>query len=192
MNDDPYAKFSESYRRAVASEAFDASRCAFATAGANAVPTVRFVLVKDFDPEAFAIYTNYGSPKSRQATENPVGALAWHWHSLGMQVRIEGPLSRAPAERSDRYFRSRSRGSQLGAWASAQSEVVESRELLAQAVAEVANRFEGQEVPRPPGWGGYLLRPERYEFWYDGADRLHDRFSYRRDGATWHMDRLQP
>lgn len=191
---DPFAWFKTLYDDALKTESFDASRAAFSTATAEGRPSARFVLVKVFDERGFAVFTNYRSQKARDLEANPFGSLLWHWSSTGVQVRAEGPVQRLSEARADAYFAARPRGSQLGAWASPQSSEIVSREdLVARVEAETA-RFEGQSVPRPPFWGGYLLVPERIEFWFDGADRLHDRFAFSRSGddAPFSRVRLAP
>lgn len=192
--DDPIARFREDLAKATRSETFDATRCALATADADGRPSVRFVLLKYADERGFGVFTNYESRKARELDANPRAALAFHWASLGEQVRIEGAIVRMPAEVSDEYFASRPRGSRIGAWASPQSRAVESRAVLDARVAEVEARFEGSEVPRPAFWGGYFLVPDAIEFWFDGVSRLHDRYLYRRGGVGegWTLSRLAP
>lgn len=192
MAEDPIVRFTEEYERARSTEAFDASRCALATADREGRPDVRFVLLKSADDDGFVFYTNFESAKAKDLDANPHAALVFHWHTTGIQVRVRGPVSRVPDVEADAYFASRDRGSQLGAWASRQSSVLASREALEEAVTEVARRFENVSVPRPPFWGGYRLRPTAIEFWEDRADRLHDRWLYERNGGSWHAVRLYP
>ncbi len=190
---DPIAAFVAQFERAKQSESFDAGRCALATTDAGGRPTVRFVLLKDVDDRGLTFFTNYDSPKAAHLEARPYAALAFHWHTIGTQVRVRGPVLRLGDDRSDAYFRTRDRGSRIGAWASAQSAPLESREALEAEVAVLEKRFEGQEVPRPPNWGGYLLTPESVEFWYNQADRLHDRFLFERvAGQRWKRTRLAP
>ena len=191
--DDPIAQFIEAFERAQQSEAFDPSRCALATTDANGRPTVRFVLVKRVDERGFVFFTNYESTKAEHLAEAPYAALAFHWHTIDTQVRVRGTVERLPEHDSDEYFRTRDRGSQLGAWASPQSSAVESREALEANFGELTERFEGQEIPRPPFWGGYLLNPDAVEFWYSRPDRLHDRFLFERIApGQWKWTRLAP
>jgi pyridoxamine 5'-phosphate oxidase len=156
-------------------------------------PQGRMVLLKGADDRGFVFFTNYGSAKGRDLDGSPRAALTFYWDPLGRQLRARGGVERVPAAESDEYFRTRPRGSQLGAWASRQSEPLESREALEARVAEAARRYEGRDVPRPPHWGGFLLRPDAVEFWQEGQDRLHDRILYRRrTGGEWTTERLFP
>jgi pyridoxamine 5'-phosphate oxidase len=189
---DPIERFRASYERALETESFDASRCALATTTPDGEPSVRFVLVKELDARGFCVFTNYESDKARHLARRPRGALAWHWASTGVQVRAAGPMTLLDPERSDTYFAHRPRGSQIGAWASPQSRPLATREELEQRVAEVEQRFAGATVPRPSFWGGYLLAPERMEFWTNREDRLHDRVLYTRAGDGWVTTRLAP
>jgi pyridoxamine 5'-phosphate oxidase len=194
---EPIARFGEVYERASAAEVEGhlPFRAALATCDRDGRVSCRYVLVKEWDAEGFAFYSNYESRKARELASVPRAALCWHWWSIDEQVRVEGTVERLPGERSDAYFAGRPRGSQIGAWASSQSRILDSREALEAAVREMEQRFEGvDEIPRPPGWGGYLLRPERIEFWRAGSYRLHDRFEYVRspDGSGWTMNRLWP
>ena len=163
-----------------------------ATATREGAPSARFVLLKGFDEDGFVFYSNWWSRKGRELAENPRAALLFHWRELGRQVRIEGAVSLVDPAESEAYFRTRPRGAQLSAWASAQSEPVGSREELEARVAEVGARFAGGEVPLPPHWGGYRVSPAELEFWQHRDDRLHDRFRYRRAGGGWQLGRLQP
>jgi pyridoxamine 5'-phosphate oxidase len=189
---DPIARFRESFRRASDLETFDASRAALATADARGRPSVRFVLVKEVDEYGFRFHTNYESRKAMELEANPWAALAFHWASIGEQIRVEGRVERLDAAASDAYFAGRPRGSQMGAWASPQSRPVPDRDVLVEAVESLAKRFEGEAIPRPDFWGGYRLIPEAIEIWIDGASRLHDRFLYRKSETGWLMTRLAP
>jgi pyridoxamine 5'-phosphate oxidase len=192
MSDDPIERFRVTYDRARASESFDASRAAFATADASGAPSVRFVLVKRFDARGFCVFTHLASRKGRELAENPRAALAFHWASLGEQVRIEGAVERLSEAESDDYFASRPRGSQIGAWASEQSAEIGDRSELEARVLELEARFGPGSVTRPPFWGGVRIVPTTIEFWRDRADRLHDRELYTRAGRNWRVSRLSP
>jgi pyridoxamine 5'-phosphate oxidase len=164
---------------------------ALATATAAGAPSARMVLVKGADEGGFTFFTNYESRKGRELAENPRAVLLFHWPQLGRQVRIEGVVERVSPVESDEYFATRPRGGQLAAWASRQSEPIESREALDERFAELAREYPG-DVPRPPHWGGYRLVPEIYEFWQHRDDRLHDRLRYSRAGRGWVAERLSP
>lgn len=193
MHHDPIALFLACRAEAVAAgTAHEGVAAVLATATPEGIPSARYVLVKEVGPEGLYVYTNYGSPKARDLDANPRASLCVHWPETSAQFRFAGPVTRASAERSDAYFASRPRESQLGAWASAQSSPIPSREALLEAFAEADARFAGREVPRPPSWGGYVLRPERVEHWTSADHRLHDRFLYERDGGGWRVTRLAP
>lgn len=154
-------------------------------------PSSRMVLLKGVDT-GFLFYTNYNSRKSMELAEDLRAALLFHWIELERQVRIEGLVERVSAAESDAYFATRPRGSQIGAWASPQSQLIESRDELELAARKITERFEGAEIPRPPFWGGFRLMPDSVEFWQGRQDRLHDRLRYRKEGARWIIERLAP
>jgi pyridoxamine 5'-phosphate oxidase len=164
---------------------------ALVTASPEAAPSGRMVLLKGLDQRGFAFYTNYSSDKAKDLEANPRAALLFFWPP-DRQVRVSGRVARTEPEDSERYWRTRPRGSQLSAWASRQSEVVENRGVLEEQVAELARRFAGEDVPVPPFWGGYRLVPDTIEFWHHRDDRLHDRLRYRREGEGWILERLSP
>lgn len=170
----------------------DTAPVALATVDGAGRPSVRMVLLRGADERGFVFHTNYNSRKARELDRNPHAALCIHWHSLEEQIRIEGRVERLSDSESDEYFANRPRGSQLGAWASNQSAVLPSRETLEEEYRETERRFEGQEVPRPPFWGGYRLIPDCIEFWFGRPDRLHDRLLYVRENDSWTIERLYP
>jgi pyridoxamine 5'-phosphate oxidase len=163
-----------------------------ATADEAGAPDARMVLLKGYDERGFRFFTNEDSVKGRQLELRPRAALIAYWRELDRQVRVRGGVERLPAEESDAYFANRSRDSQLGAWASPQSQPLADREELDRRVAELSDRFGAGEVPRPEHWGGYLVAPLEIEFWQGQVGRLHDRFLYLRDGAGWRIERLAP
>ena len=190
-NADPITEFLVARSRAEAQQ-IDTAPVTLATADASGQPSARIVLLRGADPRGFAFFTNYNSRKGRELEANPRAALCIHWASLDEQIRIEGRVERLPADESDAYFNGRPRGSQIGAWASEQSQLLPSRETLEERYREIEKRFEGQPVTRPPHWGGFRIVPQRVEFWYGRADRLHDRVVYVRDGDAWRTERLYP
>jgi pyridoxamine 5'-phosphate oxidase len=163
-----------------------------ATCGADGQPSARMVLLKARGPEGFTFYTHERSAKGEDLAENPRAALLFHWKSLGRQIRIEGGIERASEAEADAYFATRSRDSQLGAWASDQSRPLDSRTTFEHRYEEVKARFEGEDVPRPPGWVGYRVVPERIEFWTAREHRLHDRRLFTRSGSAWSEGLLYP
>jgi pyridoxamine 5'-phosphate oxidase len=163
-----------------------------ATAAADGRPSARIVLLHGIEANGFVFHTNYESRKGRDLEVNPRAALVLYWQPLGRQIRVEGSIERVSEEESAQYFRTRPRGGQLGAWASRQSEQIESRDILEERLRRLDREYEGREVPVPPFWGGYRLLPDRIELWQHGEDRLHDRFAYERSGDGWTRSRLSP
>lgn len=192
MASDPFALFDDWLAEARTSEPNEPTAMALATADAEARPSVRMVLLKGHGPEGFIFYTNEQSAKAAQLTDNPHAALLFHWKSLRRQVRIEGRVEAVPDEQADAYFATRSRDSQLGAWASNQSRPLDSRATFEQRFEEMKRRYEGKDVPRPPHWGGYRVIPERIEFWSDRPHRLHERRLFMREGDGWREGLLYP
>jgi pyridoxamine 5'-phosphate oxidase len=189
---DPLAQFRRWYADAEAAGIRMPQAMALATASAVGAPSVRMVLLKGIEDGEFVFYTGYVSRKAGELAANPNGALLFYWDPLGRQVRVEGSVRRVSAEDSDAYFATRPHGAQLAAAASRQSAVLSSRAELDARVAELEQRYAGEEVPRPDHWGGYRLAPELYEFWQHREDRAHDRLRYRRDGGNWILERLSP
>lgn len=192
MTDDPFALFDNWYAEARAHEINDSNAMALATTDAQGQPSVRMVLLKGHGPDGFVFYTNRESRKADDLAANPRAALLFHWKSLRRQVRIEGPVTAVDDALADAYFATRSRDSQLGAWASDQSRPLDRRETFEARFEEMVARFEGQDVPRPPHWSGYQVTPERIEFWQDREHRLHERRLFTRAGADWDEGLLYP
>jgi len=193
VDPDPVAQFAVWFEQAADAGVPAPEAAAVATAGADGAPSVRMVLVKRADASGFVFYTNYDSRKGQELAVNPLAALLFYWSPLNRQVRIEGPAQRLPVQETATYIRSRARGSQLSALASPQSRPIESRAVLEQRVAELADRYAGTELPLPESWGGFRLVPETFEFWQQRDDRLHDRLRYSRTaGSDWRLERLAP
>ena len=170
----------------------DPNAMSLATVGMSGNPSVRIVLMKDFDENGFVFYTNLDGRKGRELRTHPAAAICFHWPSLEVQVRAEGPVSQVSDEEADAYFATRPRESQIGAWASVQSQPIERVNDLADRVREFEEKFRGVEVTRPPFWSGFRLRHERIEFWKSRPGRLHERHLYTRSGESWTMETLYP
>lgn len=192
---DPIAIFQDAFARAQRVDRAllpEPSAMSLATVGEDGSPTLRIVLLKGVDESGFVFYTNLESRKGRDLRARPRAALCFYWSALDLQVRIDGEVSQVSDEEADEYFASRPRGSQIGAWASKQSEVIEQPGALDARVARYEREFEGRDVPRPEFWSGFRVLPERIEFWRNRANRLHDRTRYTRDGAGWKVETLYP
>lgn len=196
---DPITQFGIWFAQWMEAPRYDAAACVIATASGDGAPSARYVLCRQFDDTGFVVYTNLESRKAADLRENPRAALVFGWLEQHRQVRIEGPASLLSAEESDAYWVTRPRGSQIGAWASGQSDVIADRSVLDRRAAELTEQYGSDEdagpVPRPDHWGGIRVGVDAAEFWQGRPDRLHDRFRYERDPdvpSRWHIDRLAP
>ena len=192
MTDDPFALFETWFAEARASEPNDPEAMALATADGDGRPSVRMVLLKGHDDRGFVFYTNLDSRKGGELAANPHASLLFHWKSLRRQVRVEGPVSAVSDDEADAYFATRGRNSRLGAWASDQSRPLPDRATFEARVADVRDRFDGADVPRPPRWSGFRVTPVRIEFWSDREARLHERRLFTRDNDDWREGLLFP
>jgi pyridoxamine 5'-phosphate oxidase len=194
LDESPIQQWHAWYIEAVEAELAEPNAMAVSTIDAEGIPDSRIVLVRGFDDDGLTFFGNYNSAKGQQIDANPVASAVFPWIGLHRQVRVRGSIEMLPRHESDAYFASRPRDSQLGAWASPQSEVISGREVLNERHAEFAEKFAGTEVLRPPHWGGWLIIPDVFEFWQGRPNRLHDRFRYRRDDNTqdWVIERLAP
>lgn len=189
---DPFAQFSSWWQEAINSSIDEVNAMTLATSDAKGKPSARIVLLKGFTQEGFIFFTNYNSHKSEQLLSNPQAALVFFWKELERQVRIEGTVYKTSEEENQQYFNSRPAGSRIGAWASPQSKVVSGRSELEASVTETHRRFEGSEISCPPFWGGYILKPDLFEFWQGRQNRLHDRVQYTYENGMWKISRLAP
>jgi len=189
---EPFALFGEWFAQAVEVESTEANAMMLATVDGEGQPHLRTLLLKGFDERGFVFFTNYQSAKGQQLASSPAAAMTFWWHDLERQVRIEGQVEQTSAEESDAYFHSRPAGSRLGAWASPQSQVIDSREVLEQRLGAVQQQYADTDAPRPPHWGGYRLVPTLVEFWQGRPSRLHDRLCYRLVEGSWVRERLAP
>ena len=189
---DPIKQFQLWFNDAIAAKLPMPEAMTLATATPDGRPSARIVLLKQVDQDGFVFYTNYRSAKASELDANPYAALVFYWTQIDRQVRVEGSVTKVSAEESREYFRTRPRESQIGAWASEQSEVIASRDVLEQRAAELETLYCAREVDCPEYWGGYRLRPDRIEFWKSGTGRLHDRILYERSDDGWSISRLAP
>ncbi|WP_455272442.1 pyridoxamine 5'-phosphate oxidase [Rhizobium herbae] len=194
QENEPFSLFGTWLKEAHASEINDPNALALATVDADGLPDVRMVLLKDFDERGFVFYTNFESHKGQEILGNMKAAMCFHWKTLRRQVRVRGPVEIVSNEEADEYYKTRARGSRIGAWASKQSRPLESRFALEKAVAEYTLKYAIGEIPRPAHWSGFRIKPTSIEFWKDGAFRLHDRIEFRRDEAEgdWSKVRMYP
>lgn len=193
IGSDPFTLFHQWFEEAKSSESADPDAACLATADHQGRPSARMVLVRKVDQDGFVFFSNETSRKGQQLSANPNAALCYHWKSRGRQVRIEGRVEHTTTKESDDYFTSRHRSSRIGAWASLQSQPLESRDALLKRVADVENKYDGSDVPRPDHWHGFRIIPTRIEFWQEGEFRLHDRFIFiRADDGTWRVERQHP
>jgi len=191
----PLSRFNRLYAQAQSVDRAvlpDPNAMSLATIGMNGAPSVRIVLMKGVDERGFVFYTNLEGRKGRDLRTHPIAAICFHWASLEVQVRAEGPVTQVDDEEADEYFATRPRESQIGAWASIQSQPIEHASDLALRIAEVEERFDGKEVTRPPFWSGFRMRPDKIEFWKARPGRLHERHLYSRSGENWVMETLYP
>lgn len=192
LDPDPFKQFGIWFTGAVEAGIRDVNAMTLATVSPDCQPSARVVLLKSYGHDGFVFYTNYASEKGRHLNENPRVAMVLHWKELERQIRIEGAAEKVSREESKRYFHSRPIGAQLGAWVSHQSEVIDARRMLEARLSEMEERFAGKQLPLPPHWGGYRVKPERIEFWQGRPNRLHDRFRYTHQGNEWRLERLAP
>ncbi len=190
---DPFQQFDKWWKDAIASDIDEVNAMTLATSSNDGVPSARIVLLKGFDKRGFVFFTNYNSFKGRQLLDNPRACLVFFWKELERQVRVTGLVEKVSEKESDEYFNSRPEGSRIGAWASPQSEVIESREWLEENDKKLQQQFKNKTIQRPPHWGGYRVKPINIEFWQGRPNRLHDRINYAlQENGSWLIERLAP
>ena len=193
IEQDPFKQFEKCWKEVLESNIDEPNAMTLATVGKNNKPSARIVLLKGFTNEGFLFFTNYESHKAEELKENPQACLVFFWKELERQVRVEGQVEKISAAESDEYFNSRPTGSKIGAWASPQSKIIASRELLEEKVISVEKKFANIEIQRPGYWGGYILKPALIEFWQGRPSRLHDRIQYTiTENGNWKIERLAP
>jgi pyridoxamine 5'-phosphate oxidase len=192
INHNPINQFQTWFKEAVDAKVNEPNAMTLCTATKEGKPSARIVLLRNYDENGFVFYTNYESRKGVEILNNPHAALLFFWPELERQVRIEGILKKQTAEESDLYFKSRPRTSKLGAWTSAQSKVIESRNVLDKEYEKLSLKYPDENIPRPQHWGGFVLKPEVFEFWQGRDSRLHDRILFTRKGTDWNIERLAP
>lgn len=192
VNANPILQFQSWFEQAVQAELPEPNAMTLATVSADSQPSARMVLLKGFDQQGFVFYTNYLSRKGQDLAQTPWAALVFWWAELERQVRIEGKVVKVSDSETEAYFESRPRGSQLGAWASDQSQVIGDRNMLDQRLQDLEQKYQNQPIPRPPHWGGYRVNPHLIEFWQGRTSRLHDRLCYRHSDQEWILERLSP
>lgn len=193
LDKDPFKQFEKWFQDAIDEKLIEPNAFSLATVGKDLMPSIRTVLLKIFNKKGFVFFTNYESKKAHQIEENPQVAALFTWLALERQIKIEGSIEKISKTESLKYFLSRPKGSQMGAWVSTQSQVISSRALLEQKFEEAKQKFLNKEIPLPSFWGGYIIRPTKIEFWQGGDDRLHDRFLYElQNDGSWTISRLAP
>lgn len=192
LHDNPFEQFEHWFQQASKAEIKEVNAMSLATVRADGLPQVRTVLLKLFDERGFVFFTNYKSAKAQEIDNNPKASILFPWLDLERQVRISGVVEKISTAESFKYFASRPRGSQLGAWISEQSQVISNRSVLKTLMNQIKDKFKEGQVPLPDSWGGYRIIPESFEFWQGRANRLHDRFKYSKDNSGWQIDRLAP
>lgn len=192
LNENPMEQFATWMEEAVNAQILDPYAMCLSTVDTHGKPSSRIVYWRDVDDDGFVLYTNYNSRKGIEIAANPYVSLNFHWSELDRQIRIEGPIKKVSTEMSDTYWATRPRESRIGAWASAQSRIISSPDQLQNSVKELQEKYTDDEIPRPDHWGGYVIHPERLEFWQGRPSRLHDRFVYIKSGVGWTMEQLSP